>query len=436
MSVSNPFFYGNPVSPDQFIGRERAVRRVVGRILNHGQSTAVVGEPRSGKTSLLEYLRAPETREDLYGAHGERLLFSYLNSQMLGSEFTQAQFWKYVLQPLRVKITDVSSPLAQAYRTCREDNFGTFVVERLLAQMRKADWRLVLLLDEFDALLHHEVLNSTEFFGGLRSLASRSRSALALVIASRSPLTLLNKNTQELSRTGSPYFNFLDEITLGPWFNKEATELLNRGGDRFTAADRRYIAKLAGGHPYLLQAAASELWEAYSEGSDDTGEHWQQTGRGLYDNAAMILSDTWRLWPSATRKAFTAVALADVADMLEEREFFERPLIRDVQRDCGRELQELRKRGLVSEDEDSPTGYRVRPQAFLWWLTDEMVRTVRDDRPFEDWLREQEMGVVLTEGEREQLGEAVCTIVGMLKDGSAALIEAAAKGAGKAMVGG
>ncbi len=78
----------------------------------------------------------------------------------------------------------------------------------------------------------------------------------------------------------------------------------------------------------------------------------------------------------------------------------------------------------------------MRPQAFLWWLTDEMVRTVRDDRPFEEWLREQEMCVVLKRGEREQLGEAARTILGMLKDGSAALIEAAAKGAGKAMVGG
>ena len=278
--MHNPFFYGNPVPPDQFIGRRRALRRVVNRIINHGQSTAIIGEPRSGKTSLLDYVKALETRAELYGRHGERLLFSYVDGQALGSTFTQFQFWEYTLQPLEERITDPLSPLAKAYRTCRKNDFGAFVLERLLAQMREAELRLVLLLDEFDALLYHEVLNSTEFFGGLRSLASRGRGALALVIASRSPLTALNKKTQELSRTGSPYFNFLDEITLGPWSNKAVTDLLNRAGDRFTADDRRYLAKVAGGHPYLLQAAASELWGAYAEGVDDTGEHWQRTGRG------------------------------------------------------------------------------------------------------------------------------------------------------------
>jgi hypothetical protein len=431
--MHNPFFHGNPVPPDQFIGRRRALRRVVGRILNYGQSTAVVGEPRSGKTSLLEYLRALETRVELYGRHGERLLFSYLDGQVLGSEFTQAQFWKYVLQPLNVKITDVSSPLAQAYRTCRENDFGSFVMERLLAQMQKSDWRLVLFLDEFDYLLHHDVLNSTEFFGGLRALASRSRGALALVIASRSPLTSLNKKTQELSRTGSPYFNFLDEVTLGPWKDDDVETLLERGGERFTPADHSFITKVAGGHPYLLQAAASYLWELYTEGQEDRPRCRHQAGQNLYGKAALILDGTWQLWPSATRKAFTAVALADIAGMLDEREFFEMPLIRDARRDCGRELRELRKRGLVYEDDDAHAGYCVRPQAFLWWLTDEMVRTVRDDTPFEEWLRQQELGVVLTRGEREQLGEAVRAIVGMLQDGAATLIEAAAKGAGKAV---
>jgi hypothetical protein len=405
----------------------------VGRIINQGQSTAVIGEPRSGKTSLLDYVKAPETREDLYGEQGERLLFSYLDGQTFGSKFTPVQFWKYALQPLNDKINDASSSLAKAYRTCRKNNFSTFELERLLAQMREAELRLVLLLDEFDALLHHDVLNSTEFFGGLRSLASRGRGAMALVIASRQPLTKLNSATQDLSRTGSPYFNFLDEITLGPWSNKDVTALLNRAGDRFTAHDRRYLAKIAGGHPYLLQAAASELWGAYAEGVDDTGEHWQRTGRGLYDNVAMVLDGTWQLWPSATRKAFTAVALADLAGMLGERAFFEMPLIRDARRDCGPELRALRKQGFVTKDEEAPAGHRVRPQAFLWWLTDEMVRTVRDDTPFEEWLRQQEMGIVLTRGEREQLGEAVRAIVGMLQDGAATLIEAAAKGAGKAV---
>jgi tRNA U34 5-carboxymethylaminomethyl modifying GTPase MnmE/TrmE len=58
----NPFFHGNPVSPNQFIDRDRELRYVTSRIINYGQSTAIVGEPRIGKTSLLHYLSALETR--------------------------------------------------------------------------------------------------------------------------------------------------------------------------------------------------------------------------------------------------------------------------------------------------------------------------------------------------------------------------------------
>lgn len=130
------------------------------------------------------------------------------------------------------------------------------------------------------------------------------------------------------------------------------------------------------------------------------------------------------------------MALSDVAGMLEQREFFEMPLIRDVRRDCGPELRTLRKQGFVSEDDDAPIGYRVRPQAFLWWMADEVVRMVREEKSIEEWLRQQELGVVLTEGEKDQLSKAIRTVGGMLEDGAITLIEAAARGAGEALVGG
>ena len=435
--MSNPFFYGNPVPPDQFLDRRRELRRITGRIVNQGQSTAIVGEPRSGKTSLLEYLTAPGVRDELYGSYGERLLFSFVDNQALGGQCNQAQFWELALRPFHERVIEPvpDSPLAQAYRMCQENSFGTFTLERLLAQVNAEGWRLVLLLDEFDALLYHPALSCAEFFGGLRTLASRSKGALALVIASRRPLTDLNRETQQFSRTGSPYFNFFDEVTLGPLPDKYVTALLCRAGERFNPADCSFVVGVAGGHPYLLQAAASELWEAYAEGQDDCRLCRQQAGQILYDKAALILDDTWRLWSPATRKAFTIVALADIPRMLEQRQFYQLPLTRD-KRDVGRELRALAKQGFVTEEKTATVGWRVRPQAFLWWLADELVRTVRDDMPFEGWLRKQEMGVLLTQGEKEQLGKAVREVGGLLKDGATTLIQAAAKGAVEATAGG
>ena len=85
-------------------------------------------------------------------------------------------------------------------------------------------------------------------------------------------------------------------------------------------------------------------------------------------------------------------------------------------------------------------GCRVRPQAFLWWLADELVRTVRDETSFEEWLQKQELGFLLTRGEKEQLGKAVRAVADLLKGGVTTLVEAAARGVGegvaKGMIGG
>ncbi|MDM8530807.1 hypothetical protein QUF63_06520 [Anaerolineales bacterium HSG25] len=77
----NPFFHGNPVAPKDFINHKRPIRRIVGRIINQGQSSALIGEPRTGKSSLLRYLKSAETHEKLYSqhVHVDQLIFSELD---------------------------------------------------------------------------------------------------------------------------------------------------------------------------------------------------------------------------------------------------------------------------------------------------------------------------------------------------------------------
>lgn len=436
--MSNPFIFGGPVPPTQFIGRVREVRRIVGRIRNWGQSTAIVGEPRLGKTSLLHYLTATDKRNELYGEVHARLLCSYLDAQTLGTNFDQAAFWKYVLTPVREKAEEeAETQLREAYNLCASNHFGAFVLERLCICLKDTNWRLVVAVDEFDTLLHHSHLNSAEFFGSLRSVISRSGGAIALILASRQHLGQLNTATQNFSRMGSPYFNFLDEIALGPLADKETAALFAQA-PHFKRADRRFILAISGGHPYLLQLTASALWDAFQDiGNDETQtrQRWQQAGRDLHPKAKMIWDDTWRVWPAATQRAFVAVGLPYLANMLGAHTFDAEALAYDLG-DVEAELRDLEDQGFVQEDETAPNGWRVRPLAFLLPLSEEIRTLTRKNQPVAEWLKEQEQIIgPLKHGQLQTLERAAKAVGSLLQEGGKTLIEAIAKGLGEAAVG-
>lgn len=390
ISMVNPFYHGNPVSHAGFVGRKHEVRRVAGRIVNQGQSTAIIGGPRCGKTSLLLYLAEPEMRNEIFGEPGKQLLFSYLDAQTLSDEYEMAQFWQRALRPLyqEVIVPEPESPLAQAYRTCQKSNFSFFLLERLVRQLAQSGLCLVLMLDEFEVLLHHPVLNSAEFFGGLRGLVSRSRGALALIIASDRPLESLNREMQELSRTGSPYLNFLSEISLRALPSEDIDGLLDQDRHHLTAQDRRFIQEVAGGHPYLVQVAGSALWEAYADGETDAEQRFQRAGQALYRETQRDLHDTWQLWSPETRRALSAVGLAHLNVLREQGHLFKsrrldlKRLIREMN-DYEPELRGLERQGFVVEDRNIPGGWRVRPLVLLSWLGDMLLQTARDPSSLE-----------------------------------------------------
>ena len=132
---------------------------------------------------------------------------------------------------------------------------------RLFTALDDAGLRIVVMLDEFDALLSHPILNSAEFYGSLRSLSSRF-SSLALIIATRRSLNQLNVQTQEINPHSSPYFNVFTELRLGPLPKRDVAALLSQADERFSSKDRQFITLASGRHPYLLQLAADIMWEA------------------------------------------------------------------------------------------------------------------------------------------------------------------------------
>ena len=365
----NPFLHGNPVPPTHFRGNKSELRRIVGRIVNAGESTSVTGPFRCGKTSLLQYVSDSELQTTLYGDKAANLVFSYLDVGRLGSEFDQAQFWRSALGTLQARISsDDIAPALEAYQVCQHNQFGNYVLEKLLAEIKQANLRLVLLLDGFDALLHHKVLNSTEFFGGIRELTTLSKGALVLLITGNTSLSQLNQQTQHFNRTGSPYFNFMHEVILGPLAEVERDKLLGLADDRFTADDRDFITKLAGGHPYLLQLAASILWDIYEDGNEeDAMARQQQAGQLLYDYVKEKLNIAWESWNEDTQKAFTAIALIQIKKLKIMK--IEHINLKKIDMEINRyrlELNNLERYGFIKKDNDG--NWQIYPGIFLRFI--------------------------------------------------------------------
>jgi hypothetical protein len=422
----NPFIYSRSVQPDEFVGREPELRRLFSRLAT-GQSTAIIGLPHVGKSSLLNYVMDPARRKALFGDEFKHDIFQILDAQMLRSVKSQTEFWEQALGAVAAGLSPDAAkslaPLRPVYEMARENKFGTFVLEQLFNEAKVKGIRCMLFLDEFDDLLSHPVLNSAEFYGSLRSLASRSQ-GLVLVLGSRRDVEQLNTLTQTINPHGSPYFNVFTQITLKTLTEPAFLELLGRAGTQFQTMDVDYIRAVSGRYPFLAQAAAAKLWEANEDGLRDY-DRYEYAGRELYSEARQHFADTWRVWPNEFRRAITTVALAQIPDLVGNHTFGRGELLKSLD-DFAPELETLEDLGLLTQVDE---GWIVTQGAFLWWLADELKRNVRNDTEFKSWLQAQEMDGLLTMQQKESLSRTTTTILSQLGKGASTLIESFAKSA-------
>jgi hypothetical protein len=364
-----------------------------------------------------------------------RFAFSYFDLQTISGQYNSANFWERALFPFTQEAWFASSGfLTEGYESCHRSGFSTFMLEYLLGQMTVAKLRLIILLDEFDALLFHPELNRGEFFGSLRSLASRCDS-LAIIIASRQSLSSLNSSTQELSRTGSPFFNIFEEITLGAFEEKTIQEFLSLAQRRLSSSDHKYVVQIAGGHPYFLQIAKTSLLEEYDEKTKGESVRWHRVGERLFGQAKHIMDDTWRLWTPEMKQAFVTIGLDEMPIILGEKQFDIVSLVASLA-DLAPEIRTLKARGFIREDKRLPGGYALEAEVMLWWLADQLIVALRTNDELGAWLRLQQWdGTFLKKKEKDQLIQAIHSVGNFLKGGVETFITAAAEGIGKGISG-
>jgi hypothetical protein len=405
--TSSPFIYGRPVRPYEFLNRKSELRTVFNR-LRHTESTAIVGDPHIGKSSLLLKLTDEATQLAYLGEDAESMAVSLLDLHPVGSDYTAADFWREALEPLRSHPDhEAAAPLLEQ---AEEASYARRPLERLFNQLSRRQRKLALLLDEFERLLIHPNFQDAAFFALLRSLATRT-GGLAVVTTSRLSVAEMNERGRGLLETGSPFFNHVIEMRLRPFDEVTVGSLLGRAGQAFSPDDRRFIRRVAGRHPFLLQALAGVLLETVGD------ERRTRAAECFYERVSFHFDDLWRTLDDRTRTTAVILSLLELGGRALGQEF----AYGEIERveSFGPELRKLAERGLAEQVGEGwqfdhrhlllwrGERWTVGMQAFAWWVRDVIIAECRRVPAYDEWLAKKRYRLLLTQEQWDWLVSAV-----------------------------
>ena len=263
----SPFMIGTPIThPRYFFGREKEIKRLFNLLKRLPlQNAAIIGKRRSGKTSLLHYLKSVTTTPPEQLRLGQKydwlphpenyrwIFVDFQNPRMASKE----RLLTYILESLSMK---VPTP-------CDLDHFMDVVSSNLHNPT-------VILLDEIGVGLQRCLELDDGFWESLRSLATNHTGGnLAFILATHESPTELAHNTGH----SSPFFNIFGyTATLGALTETEARELIASSPIPFPDDDIEWILTQSRCLPLLVQILCRERLFSLEEG--ETDENWREEG--------------------------------------------------------------------------------------------------------------------------------------------------------------
>ena len=243
----NPYLNRTAIRDDRaFFGRRRELETIFSRIdAPEPQSVSVVGERRIGKSSLL---RALLRRKPLFLRRPDEFVFAYLDlhEKVHGDV---SYLFSGLLEQIGLGVQDLEMcKAAPTYENIRA----------AVARTDRTGFKLVLVLDEFEAVTQNENF-TLEFFSFLRSLPNNY--ALSFIVSSA-------REIQELCHSkevaGSPFFNIFHKLNLGSFAPDEATQLIVGPSTAAGYSLEPYVDPIieTGGYfPFFLQMACCAFFE-------------------------------------------------------------------------------------------------------------------------------------------------------------------------------
>ena len=264
---TSSFITGNPIThPRCFFGREKELKRLFNLLKRQPlQNAAIIGKKRSGKTSLLQYLKNITTtpiellrssQKSDWLPHPENYCWIFVDFQDSRLQNREGLL-RYILECLKMAVPN----------PCDLDRFMD-VVSRNLHQPT------VILLDEIGVGLQRCPELDDGFWESLRSLATNQTNGnLGFVLAApESPIELATNTGHS-----SPFFNIFGyTTTLGTMTEAEARELIGSSPSPFTDEDVEWILTQSQCWPLFLQILCRERLFSLEEG--ETGDNWHEEG--------------------------------------------------------------------------------------------------------------------------------------------------------------
>jgi predicted nucleotide-binding protein len=242
----NPY---NCSSPGVLFTGYASTRRRMMQGLRNGNSYALLGGRRCGKTSFLLEMEKDLNRDP---GNGCRLLPRMLDMQAVAPR-TPGDFFTAIYSLATIDC-EVPAPAITGYQSFLSAMDGA---KPIIERKHGAHWVLVLLIDELEAAM--ERLPDSECLENLRNLLTISRYKRyfrAIVTGIFSPV--------ELAAKGSPLNNLNPEYLaiLAP---AEAASLIDAGFPEGMPEDlQSAVFEISGRHPYILQGILGYLWDCGS----------------------------------------------------------------------------------------------------------------------------------------------------------------------------
>jgi AAA ATPase domain len=261
------FITGTPIEhPKNFFGREKELKRLFNLLKTHPlQNAAIIGKRRSGKTSLLNYLRRITTTpvEQLRPGQKSDWLPNPQTYRWIFVDFQDVRMAQRE-RLLRFLLESMELPVPIP---CDLESF----MDQVSGNVQQPT---VILLDEIGVALQRCLELDDEFWECLRALATNQTGGnLAFVLATPEDPINLAYNTGH----SSPFFNIFGyTTTLETLTEIEARELISSSPLSFTAADIDWLLTHSGYWPLLLQILCHELLFCLQD--DYFSDEWQIEG--------------------------------------------------------------------------------------------------------------------------------------------------------------